>query len=295
MGTEDRQPSQLDLEKRLAALEDARSKLEQSNTKALLPIILPIAGTVAVAIITAGSSFVANHAQTQETERARQAQHEETVRAQILSTRQQAVDDGRAAATMYFTNLGDLRSKDNLSPGEKRRFARDLEIVAAISGNDDLREIMTKASHDAAVSVRDERTQQSAAQGGATTLPSAGLQALPDLAPVKAAKAYRPADFLAYPEVPATRWDADTPGLRNALGTLGFGTQLAEKIRPEIAPQNNEVRYYKPDHRAVAEFAATQLTRAFHQKFVAKLIGGGATLPNGVMEFWLGLNPGPAN
>jgi hypothetical protein len=53
------------------------------------------------------------------------------------------------------------------------------------------------------------------------------------------------------------------------------------------------VRYYKPEHKAVAFQAAAQLTKALHQKFVPMLLGGGATLPNGVMEFWLGTNPDP--
>ena len=294
MTAEELQQAQSNLDKRIASLEAAHASGEQTSTRSWLPIVLPIAGTVMVAIITGGTSWVASHAQTQETERAQQAQRQETLRTQIAALRQQAVDNGRQAATMYFTNLGDLRSKDNLSPGEKKRFARDLEIVAAISGNDDLREIMTKASRDAVVSVRNERTVQSAAQGGATTLPSTAIQALPDLVAPKAAKAYVPADFLAYPEVPASRWSAEMDGFRNVLTSIGFGTQLAEKIRPELAPQKNEVRYYKPEHRAVAVFAAVQLTRALHQKFVPKLLGGGATLPNGVMEFWLGTNPDSA-
>jgi hypothetical protein len=294
MTADELQQQQSDLDKRLAALEEARAKGEQAPARNWLPIALPIAGTIMVAIITAGTTWAANHAQTQETTRARQVQAAETLRAQIAALRQQSVDNGRAAATMYFTNLGDLRSKDNLSPGEKKRFARDLEIVAAISGNDDVKEIMIRASRDAAVSVRNERSQQSAAQGGATTLPSASLQALPDLVTAKAAKAYTPTDFLAYPEVPATRWASDTQAFRTALGNLGFATQLAEKIAPELAPQKNEVRYYKPEHKAVATAAAAYLTRALRQKFVAKQLGGGATLPNGVMEFWLGTNPDPA-
>src|SRR5437763_14319894 len=114
MTPEKDQQAQSDISERLAALEEAHEKSEQPTTKSWLPIALPIAGTVAVAIITAGTTWVASHAQTQETERARQAQREETVRTQIAASRQQAVDNGRQAATMYFTNLGGLRSKDNL-------------------------------------------------------------------------------------------------------------------------------------------------------------------------------------
>ncbi|HZU51791.1 MAG TPA: hypothetical protein VE968_07950 [Sphingomicrobium sp.] len=286
--------AQAKLDERVSALESSRGNDAGSSTKNWLPIVLPIAGTVAVAIITAGTSWVASHAQTQETERAQQAQHEETLRTQIAASQQQSVDNGRQAATMYFTNLADLRSKDKLSAGEKKRFARDLEIVAAISGNDDLKDIMTRAARDAAYSVRDERTQQSAAEGGATTLPSTAIQALPDLVAPKPAKAYAPTDFLAYPEVPASRWSTDVQGFRNTLSAIGFATQIAEKIRPELAPQKNEVRYYKPEHRAVATLAAAQLSKSLHQRFTAKLLGGGATLPNGVMEFWLGTNPDPA-
>lgn len=292
MAAEDNKETQSDFDARLAALEH-RVNNDPAAPRSWLPVALPIAGTVAVAIITAGTSWVASHAQTQETERARQAQHEETLRTQIAALRQQAVENGRQAATMYFADLGDLRRKDNLSPGEKKRFARDLAIVAAISGNDDLRDIMTKASRDAAVSVRNERTEQSVAQGGASTLPSSAIAALPDLVAPKAAKSYAPADFLAYPEVPASRWNTEMEGFRNVLTSIGFGTQLAEKIRSDLAPQKNEVRYYKPEHRGVAILAAAQLTREFHQKFVPKLLGGGATLPNGVMEFWLGTHPDP--
>lgn len=294
MTDEELQQAHSDLDKRVASLEAARATAGESPAKNYAPIILPIAGTIAVAFITAGSTWVSTHAQTQETERARQAQGAETLRTQIVALKQQAVENGRQAATMYFANLGDLRNKDNLTPGEKKRFARDLEIVAAISGNDDLKDIMTRASRDAAVSVRNERSQTSSAQGGATTLPSTAIQSLPDLVAPKAAKAYSPADFLAYPEVPAGRWTKEMEGFRNVLTAIGFGTQIAEKIRPELAPQKNEVRYYKPEHRAVAVAAAAQLSRAFHQKFVPKLLGGGATLPNGVMEFWLGTNPDPA-
>ena len=216
------------------------------------------------------------------------------VRAQIAADQQRAVDNGRAAATMYFANLSDLRAKDKLSAGEKRRFARDLEIVAAISGNSELKEIMTRASRDAVISVRNERSQESAAGGGATTLPSSTLQALPDLVAPKDAKAYTAGDFLAYPQVPPARWKADTRAFRGALSNLGFATQLAEQVRTEISPQKNEIRYYKPEHAGVAAQAASKLGQIMHQRFVPKLLGGGATLPNGVMEFWLGTNPDPA-
>ena len=291
--------SQQELDKRLAPLEaaDAGGKHAggaQTKTSILPSIVLPIAGTVAVAIITTGAGCVANINQVHETARARQAQAVELLQTQIAATRQQSVDNGRAAATMYFSNLADLRGKDNLSPGEKKRFARDLEIVAAISGNDDLKEIMTRASRDAAVSVRNQGAQQSDMTAGAATLPSTSLSALPDLARTKAAKDYVPADFLAYPEIPATRWTKETEAFRTALTSLGFGTQRAEKIRPELAPAKNEVRYYKPEHAAMAGRAAAQLTGLFHQRFVAKQLGGGATLPNGVMEFWLGTSPDPA-
>jgi hypothetical protein len=294
MTAEELHQAQSDLDKRLTALEEASAKNEQTQPRNWLPIALPIAGTVITAIITAGVTLAANSAQRHETERAANAQTEQTKRAEFAAQQQQAVENGRAAATMYFANLADLRRKDTMSPAEKKRFVRDLEILAAISGNDDLKEIMTRASRDAAVSFRNERTEQSAAQGGATTLPSSALQALPDLAPAKTVKTYTPADFLAYPEVPLTRWSGETQAFRNALSNLGFGTQLAEKIRPELAPQKNEVRYYKPDHAKVAAYAAAQLTKALHQRFVPRLLGGAATLPNGVMEFWLGTNPDPA-
>lgn len=136
--------------------------------------------------------------------------------AQLVAKRQE-VENGRQAATMYFTNLAALRNKDNLSPCEKERFARDLEIVVAISGNDDLKDIMTRASRDAAVSVSNETPQESAAKGGA-------IQALPDLVALKAAKNYTAADFLAYPEVPASRWNAEMDDFRSALTSIGFGT-----------------------------------------------------------------------
>src|SRR5258708_1499592 len=110
--------SQQQLDKRLAALETARGSGAPAKASNL-SLVLPIAGTAMVAIITAGAGCVANINQTHESQRARQAQAVQLLQTQIAATRQQAVDNGRAAATMYFSNLADLRGKDNLSPGEK--------------------------------------------------------------------------------------------------------------------------------------------------------------------------------
>lgn len=294
MTAEELQEAQLELDKRRVAVEEMRARGEQTSAKRLLPIILPIAGTLVAAVITTGATMVANHAQSQQTERARREQAAEIVRTQIASLRQQAVENGQAAATMYFQNLSDLRNKNELSPPEQKRFARDLEIVAAISANDDLKPILLKTSREAAESARTESAEKSTQQGGATAGPSAALQGLPDLAPQKTAKAYAAADFLAYPEVPSTRWANDTKAFRTSLSTIGFATQLAEKIVPDRCPQQNEIRYYKPEHAKVAADAAARLAKLMHQKFVTKLLGGGATLPNGAMEFWLGTTPSPA-
>ena len=116
MTAEELQEAQVELDKRRVAIEEARAHGEQESSKRLLPIILPIAGTLTAAIITTGATMVANHAQSEQTERTRREQAGETLRAQIAAQRQQAVDNGRAAAGMYFQNLSDLRSKYELSP-----------------------------------------------------------------------------------------------------------------------------------------------------------------------------------
>ena len=293
MTAEELQEAQLELEKRRVALDEERVRGEQASTRRLIPIILPIAGTLIAAIITTGATMISNKAQSEETARSKEAQSEETERARIAAERQQSVANGQAAASMYFQSLADLRGKDVLSAGEKKRFARDLEIVAAISANDDLKPILLKVSREAAGTERDEAAQRSAQQGGATAGPSTALQGLPDLSPAKVAKAYTAADFLAYPQVPSTRWKNDTQPFRENLSNLGFGTQAAEQMRSNRAPAKNQVRYYKPEHEKLATETAVKLSRAMRQRFEVRRVGGGATLPNGVMEFWLGTNPDP--
>jgi len=53
-------------------------------------------------------------------------------------------------------------------------------------------------------------------------------------------------------------------------------------------------RRHSPDESSAVAAVAAELAGIVHQKFEVRQIGGGATLPNGVMEFWLGKSPDPA-
>lgn len=262
------------LEERRQAVEEGRLALDSSPAKLWLPIIVPalmaLASVAVTTIISGAQTQRASYAQTQESERQRAA-----------LAQQRELENGRIAATMYFDKLADLRSKDTLSPSEQKRFVSDMQLIEALSGSDAINALLRRrwTEVNATAATRDAGSDKPAVFAGAPDLISRPLD-----------NRYEAGQFIAFPQVPAGRVQADADRLSATLVALGFDVQATQTMAPDRVPRKNQVRYYRADHMPLATAAAAALEKRLCADVEAVWMGGGR-LPNGVMEFWLGSGP----
>ncbi len=220
-----------------------------------------VVGGPLIAAIVSLSVFVASWMQHgQETERT--AAEQKTQQDRTYS--QQRIDNNRTALDMYFRYVAD-------KPEDSPHRSDHMRVIQAIAADQNLLGNLTTVAIDTR-------------HPGQT--PSEASVGLHDVKSQPAGHVYGPGDFLAYVQYPALRADASRQ-VTEALGGLGLKVPGQQAMPPEKSPRDNQIRIYREAHRTYAQMLATQLQQRTGLVFAVKLIGGGS-LPNGVMEIWLG-------
>lgn len=275
-------PAAMSLDERRLALEERRLQLDESFAKKWAGYVFPVMTTIIAAIISAAVTLTTTHI----------ADVQKQIEERRLENQKQ-IENNRAALDLYFQKLSDkdmgLRDVYKVNSS-----IIELKMLATVTGSDALVNLLNELSGLVLDSNRDVVSKQ-LNSAGSNTSPE-GAQAalanaavgLSDLVPTPASGQYKPSDFLAYPQVPMGTDDAMVARLFSVLNGQGFRLQAEQRMKPGVSPNQSEVRYYRPEHKGLAQATADKLNQALNTHFVAKPINIGKTLPNGIMEFWLG-------
>ncbi len=269
------------IEERKLAIEERRIALEETSAKKWAGYVLPVMATISTAIISAAvtltTTYVADVSQKIESDR--------------LESQKQ-IENNRAALDLYF---GKLSGKEMGLHDEYKVNASiiELKMLATVTGSVALNNLLNDLSQAVLESNKSSAAQDVNSDPGRSTPEAAQLKisnaaaGLPDFTQAPANGDYKAADFLAYPQAPIGTDDVVVSRMLNALSALGFKVRGVQRMKPGISPSQNEVRYYLPEHKRLAEQIAQNLGQSFGQPFVARPVNIGKTLPNGIMEFWL--------
>lgn len=260
----------LAIDERRLAIEERRIALEESFSKKWGNYVLPVMATICTAIITATVTWNSNY----------------------ISSLQKQTENNRAAVDLYFKLFP---KKETKLPSGAQSLISDIEfdMLEKITTESDLRGALSKIREFMATSKWEEASIKLNSDDSTKTPDAAqrdlanALAGVRDITQAPINGDYKPADFLAYPQAPIGADDAAVSRMLKALGDLGFKVRGVQRMKPGISPSQNEVRYYLPEHRPLAEQTAKDLGNSFGQPFVARPVNIGKTLPNGIMEFWL--------
>lgn len=193
--------------------------------------------------------------------------------------RQRQLENGRAAVTLYFGKLGDLRSKGNLTPDEGSRFVADMQLIQALSGSPEIRAILQSKW----LAMNRATVQPSASPTSNVAVVKLGS---PDLIAPSANERYVASQFVAFLQAVEGRDERDILRMTGTLETLGFNVQAVQTIVKARSPRPNQVRYYRVNQKKLATQVAEAMEKRLCAPFQTVRLGG--NLPNGVMEIWLG-------
>lgn len=268
------------LDTRRADIEEARLALDRSFSKLWGPIIVPalvgLTTVLVTALITSGQSQLA----AEQTRRAQDAQAQQTAREATRAEQQRQMENGRAAVTLYFDKLNDLRSKDTLTTQEGERYVADMRLIQALSGSPEIKAILD--SKWLAISKANSTPSAAPQDNVAAVRPGS-----PDLIAPPADSRYTASQFIAFPQAVEGRPVQDIARMTGALESLGFNVQATQHIARDRSPRPNQVRYYRADHKQLALQVAAELTKRLCAPVQVNRLAN-ASLPNGVMEVWLG-------
>jgi hypothetical protein len=219
-------------------------------------VLLSTAATVSVAIITAGMSVTPNWLAQREAKRAA-----------VNAARQRNVESDRTALDIYFRYVAD-------KPGGQPHLSDPTQLLESIASN---QKMLDRLGSQQTRAVLDNRRSEA---------PSVAVAGLPDLKRHDPAKAYQPQDFTDYVQYADGRTDA-ADKVADALRTWGVRVPGTQAVGLDKSPAQNEIRIYRQAHRPAAEQLARWLQRTTGETFAVRAIGND-TLPDGIVEIWLG-------
>jgi hypothetical protein len=206
-------------------------------------------------------------AQAAETERQRNFQREETLRKEKEEVTKRHVENARLALQMYVQNPA-LFDKKNPNA------VYHVRMIAVISDNDELKAVFNQ--------MWDEQFSEKVASGGTASEAAASL---PDRL-VAAAKENEYPNYLA--NVQALPESAErAQRVMAALAARKFKVPGLDTKVTQVPAGANEIRYYRPQQKDIAERLARDLQGVVNERFVAKPLTD-PKLPDGVVEIWIG-------
>jgi hypothetical protein len=256
------------LEERRLALEERKQSLEESWPKKWGVVVVGGLATIVAALISATFALLQHdsdlkHQQTDATAKAIE-EKSATERAQL----EQAVADDRQAVQLYFQYM----ANDALNDAQR---LDKLHLIASVAHN-------TQLLHDLTL----QGISQARLDGDA---PSTGARNQASLIADKGQYVFT--DFIGYVQY-ATGDDGakKTAGsLETAIQTLGISAPAIQGVK--AVPNVNEIRIYKPEHRPFAKNLAQLLSRDGFGNYCVAQVPNPSTLPNGVVELWIGKGP----
>lgn len=261
----------LAIDERKLAIEERRIKLDESFAKKWGSYVLPVMATVCTTIIGAAVTLSTNH----------------------IASIQKQIENNRAALDLYF-KVFPKKEMGLDKDAESKVSAIEFDMLEKITMESDLRGSLGKIREFVATSKRAAASDEVNSDASKNSPDAAqrelvnAVAGVRDVTPVPSNGQYQAADFLAYPQAPIGADDAKVNRVLDTLAAQGFKVQRTQRMKPGVSPSQSEVRYYRPEHKELAQAAADKLNQALNTHFVIKPINIGKTLPNGIMEFWLG-------
>lgn len=247
-----------DLEERRLKLDERKQALAESFPQKWGAVAFGALATLAAAIVTGGFGY----AQFRE-EQIHSAATDRTANAQ------RAIENDRMAVEMYFKYV----DKGAETPAVQKRAL----LVGNLAASTGVKQYFSDLARGQITGI--------VRAGDHASSPGEAAAGLPDLIAPKAA--YSPSDFVVYVQY-AKGQDRGVEAARAALTAAGATTPAAQAIDPAKVPERSWVRYYRPEHKAVAQKVAEILQARTGLHFNVAQLNLGRPLPNGVMEVWLG-------
>jgi hypothetical protein len=261
-----------ELERRRLALEERRQALEESWPKKWGAVTLGAAATIVAALATGGLGYLQHASDNHRADAEARAQAQV---ANINAANEQAqkrLENDRAAVAMYFQYLAGEQSNADPALQEK------LNLVAHVASDPSL--------------LAPFLTAKVTAGSAAGALPSDVLRGSPNL--IAPQSTYHFGDFVAYIQYARDSATAQVAAqkLEAAAASLGFNTPGLQRVGE--VPNENEIRIYKPEHGPMAAALAQQLAAKGAGRYCVRPLANPASLPNGVVELWIGKADAPA-
>ena len=254
-----------DLDVRRLALDERKQALEESWPKKWGVVVVGAAATILVAVISGIFATLQHDADVKRSAAEAYDKSQAEAIASFRQQQQQEVDDDRQAAQLYFQYMA---SDSNDDP---KRIDK-LRLISNVAHNKQLLQDIILPT-----------ISQGRSEGDA---PSAAARNLPNLIPVKAQYGF--GDFVGY-----VQYARDDDAAKQAANKLESSIQVLGMTAPGIqavqsVPNFNQIRIYKPDHRAVAQSLAQALSKDGLGGYCITTVPNPSTLPNGIMELWVG-------
>ena len=269
--------AKLDLDTRRLELDERKQALEESFPRKWGAVTFGAMATFSVAMITSGMGVLQSCAQREDARAAAAAVDAEKLSAATIARAQRDKEDDRLAVDVYFKYV----DKGGDTPAEKKRAL----LVGNLAGSDRVIQYFRDAARNDITSI----VQTNVAKG---LTPAEASSGLPDLIANKPAAQYAPGDFVGYVQYPPGA-NKLADAARGVIGGLGMIAPSAQQIVATKIPNKDEIRIYRADHQAVANQLAIALQKATGRTFTVQDVGRGRSLPNGVMEIWIGKAPTP--
>jgi hypothetical protein len=265
------------LEERQLALDERKQKLEESWPKKWGTVLIGAIASVAATVISGMFAYVQHDADSRRQQAQQTQDYEDRLAKDKLAQinadndlKLKNLENDRQAAVLYFQYIAPR-------PVNEVGLQDKIGLVEAIASNNKLLEPFRNAKVVAAV------------QGGGA--PSDALVGSPNVVAPQKTSSF--SGFVSY--IQYAKGDDQAGAAARALiddvRTLGFTAPGLQGVK--VVPNYNEIRIYKPEHAPLAQKLAGQLNTAGRGGYCIRQIGNSQSLPNGVVELWIGKAPAP--